>query len=303
MATTLPARKTHLDALAVTLLLACCLFWGGQQVLIKITMGELPPVFQAAVRFAGAALLLMTWSRWRGVALWSRDGSLRAGLLAGALFAAEFACIYLALTRTAASHATVFVYTSPFWVALFLPLWVRSERLVAMQWLGLALAFAGLAVALWDGLMGSVAGVSLGGDLLALGGGMFWGLTTVVIRSTSLARVSPEKLLFYQVAVSTVTLPFLSLALGEAWPSTISPFGVTSLAIQTVIGAFASYLTWMWLLARYPATQMSVFVFLTPVFALGAAALFLRESITLNLIAGLAMVTAGIVLSGRKTKA
>ena len=45
-----------------------------------------------------------------------------AGLLAGALFGAEFACIYLGLQYTTASRLTVFLYTSPFWVALLVPL-------------------------------------------------------------------------------------------------------------------------------------------------------------------------------------
>ena len=69
-------RKDHLDVTATTLLLACCLFWGFQQVLVKATLAEVPPVFQAAVRFAGATLLLWIWCRMRGVALFTRDGSL-----------------------------------------------------------------------------------------------------------------------------------------------------------------------------------------------------------------------------------
>ena len=90
-------RKTKLDATAIALLLACCLFWGFQQVLIKATLSELPPVFQAALRFAGATVLLALWCRWRGLVLFARDGSLGAGLLAGALFAGEFAGIYIGL--------------------------------------------------------------------------------------------------------------------------------------------------------------------------------------------------------------
>jgi drug/metabolite transporter (DMT)-like permease len=72
-------RKNHLDGLAVSLLLGCCLFWGFQQVLVKATIPELPPVFQAAVRFAGATVVLWLWCQWRGVRLFNRDGSLGAG--------------------------------------------------------------------------------------------------------------------------------------------------------------------------------------------------------------------------------
>jgi drug/metabolite transporter (DMT)-like permease len=296
------ARKTHLDSLAISLLLGCCVFWGFQQVLVKATLVELPPVFQASIRFAGATLLLLLWCAWRGVKLFAADGSLRAGLLAGALFAVEFTCLYVGLQYTSASRLTVFLYTSPFWVAALLPLWVKSEKLRPLQWAGLACAFAAVAFALREGFGAAGASTWLG-DGLALVAGMFWGLTTVVIRASTLAKVSAEKLLFYQVALSTLALPLVSLALGEQWVWTFSPFAMTSLLLQTVVGAFASYLAWMWLLGRYPVTKISVFVFLTPLFALLFGALWLNEAVTPTLIAALVLVAIGIVLVNRKAAA
>ena len=295
-------RKTHLDTLAVTLLLGCCLFWGLQQVLIKATLHELPPIFQASLRLVGATAMLWMWSLWRGVPLFGRDGSLRAGLLAGVLFGAEFACIYLGLQFTTASRLTVFLYTSPFWVAVLVPLWDRTERLRALQWVGLTFAFVAVVFALRDGFYaGSVS--TLHGDLLGLAAGALWGLTTVVIRASSLKKVSAEKLLFYQLAVSAAALPVLSLALGEVWVWHLSPFAVTSLLLQTVVGAFASYLAWMWMLGRYPATKISVFVFLTPLFALLFGTLWLGEHVTASLLVALGMVAAGIVLVNWKPAA
>src|SRR4051812_32440056 len=216
-------RKAHLDTLAVTLLLVCCLFWGLQQVLIKATLSELPPMFQGGLRLVGATLLLWLWCRWRGIALFGRDGSLPAGLLAGALFGAEFACIYIGLQRTTASRLTVFLYTSPFWVAVLVPFWVRSEKLRGLQWTGLLCAFLSVVFALRDGLLAD-GSASAEGDLLGLLAGMLWGLTTVVIRTTRLAKISAEKLLFYQLAVSALAFPTLSLALGEVWAWHFSGF-------------------------------------------------------------------------------
>lgn len=295
-------RKTHLDTPAISLLLGCCLFWGFQQVLIKATITEIPPMFQASLRLVGATVLLWLWCLWRGVPLFNRDGTLKAGLLAGALFAAEFACIYLGLQYTTASRLTVFMYTSPFWVALLVPFWVSAERLRGMQWAGLLLAFAGVVFALREGFTAGP-GATAQGDLLALLAGMFWGLTTVVIRASGLVRISAEKLLFYQLAASCVCFPLLSLAFGETWSWRFSPFAITSLALQTVVGAFASYLAWMWLLGRYPATKISVFVFFTPLFALLFGALWLHESVTSGLLAALATVALGIVLVNRKPAA
>ena len=300
----MPPRKAHLDSTAISILLACCLFWGFQQVLAKATIPDVPPVLQAFLRFAGATVILWLWCRWRGTKLFICDESLWPGLIAGALFAAEFACLFVGLKYTSASRLTVFVYTSPLWVAALLPLFVKAERLRPLQWLGVACAFVAVVFALSEGFFagGKASDTSLVwlGDSLAVAAGMLWGLTTVVIRASNLSRISAERLLFYQVAVSAVTLPFLSLALGEAWTFQYSAFAWTSLALQTVVGAFASYLAWMWLLGRYPATRGSVCVFLTPMFALAFGAWWLHETITSTLVFALAFVVVGIVLVNRR---
>ena len=293
-------RKEHLDGLAVTLLLACCLFWGFQQILIKTTVGEVPPLWQATLRFVGATALLWLWSAARGVKLFQRDGTLAAGLLAGALFAAEFACIYLGLRDTTASRLTVFLYTSPFVVALLLPRFVPVEKMRAAQWIGLVIAFAAVALAFSEGLQSTVTARQLRGDALALAAGTLWGLTTLVIRASAMATASAEKTLFYQVAVTAAIAPLLSLALGEHWSFSYSAQAWGSLALQTVIGAFASYLTWMWLLRHYPATQMSSFTFLTPVFALVMGVVLLHEPLTAHLMLALGGVAVGIVLVNRR---
>ncbi len=299
MAATGSVRKDHLDSLAVGLLLLCCLFWGFQQALVKATLVEVAPVFQAAIRFVLATLLLLLWCRWRGIALFARDGTLLAGLLAGSLFALEFAALYAGLRYSAASRMTVFQYTAPFWVAALLPWWIASERLRSLQWGGLAIAFVAVLLALREGMGQSENPQQWIGDALALASGLAWALTTVTIRTTGLGKVSPEKLLFYQIGVSAVALPGLSLLLNESWDWQFSNFALGSLLLQTVVGAFASYLAWMWMLGRYPATKISVFAFLTPVFALLFGALWLREPITPSLLASLTLVAVGIILVNR----
>lgn len=293
-------RKDHLDGLAIWLLLGCCLVWGFQQVLAKATLAEIPPVFQSAVRAIGATLLLAIWCRVRGIVLFVKDGTLWVGLLAGCLFSFEFACIYLALSHTGASRVTVFLYTSPFWVAALLPLFVKSERMNRMQWLGLSCAFAAVVFALWESLL--AAGAGRLGDVLALLAGASWGLTTVTIRATALAKISAERLLFYQLACSAVSLPIVSLAFGESWPAMgqLSSFAWASLFLQTAVGAFASYLLWMWMLTRYSAAKMSVFVFLTPVFAMVFASVWLKEPVTSSLLIAIVLVGMGIVLVNKR---
>lgn len=301
-------RKNQLDTLATTLLLACCLYWGFQQVLSKATIVEVAPIYQAFWRFALGTVALLLWCRLRGIALWRAGeppGVARAGLLAGLLFATEFAGLFLAFKYTTASRATLFLYCSPFWVALVLPHFVRSERLNRVQWLGMVCAFFGVMLALSDGWRTQDAAHADAwlGDLLALAAGLCWGLTTCVLRASQLQHARPEKQLLWQMGVTTAALPLVSLLLGERWQLDFSAFAWSSLLIQGLVGAFLSYLVWMWMLTRYPATRMSVFVFLTPVCTLLIGALWLQEPVTATLLAALALVAGGIVLVNRRAAA
>ena len=135
-------RKDRLDTRAVVLLLTCCALWGLNQVATKVALAEIPPLLQAALRSLGAALLVAAWAAWRGIALWQRDGTTRGGLLAGLLFAAEFACIFVGLQFTTASRMAVFIYLAPFVVALGMPFISKSERLRPPQVAGLVAARA-----------------------------------------------------------------------------------------------------------------------------------------------------------------
>lgn len=298
-------RKNHLDALAATLLLACCLYWGFQQALSKATITEVAPLYQAFWRFALGTLALLAWCALRRVPLSGQHepaGTTRAAVAAGLLFAGEFIGLFLAFKYTTASRATIFLYCSPFWVALVLPRFVPSERLNRLQWLGMVCAFIGVLLALGDGWRTRDAAHASAwvGDLLALAAGLMWGLTTCTLRASQLQYARPEKQLLWQMGVTTLILPPLSLLLGERWQLDFSAFAWSSLLIQGFIGAFVSYLVWMWMLTRYPATRMSVFVFLTPVFTLIIGALWLHEPVTVQLLTAMALVAGGIILVNRR---
>ena len=295
-------RKSHLDALAVTTLVVCCFLWGLNQVAAKAALPEIGALWQAALRSTGAAALLWLWARARGISLFDRDGTLPGGLLAGALFAAEFFCIFVGLQFTTASRMVVFIYTSPFVVALGMPLISRAERLHAVQAIGLVLAFAGVASAFSEGFSQPAAGPQQWiGDALGILAGILWGATTLAIRATKLTHASAEKTLFYQLAVSAVLLLAGAAATAPPPLHALSPVAWGSLAFQVVVVSFASYLVWFWLIRHYPATRIASFTMLTPVFGLILGALLLAEPITARLLIALATVAAGILLVNRKT--
>jgi drug/metabolite transporter (DMT)-like permease len=293
-------RRDRLDALAIVLLVTCCALWGLNQVAAKVTLVEIPPLMQASARSLGAALLLALWAGARGTPLWKADGTSYAGLLAGSLFAAEFACIFTGLQFTSASRMAVFLYLAPFVVALGMPLLLRSERLRALQVAGLLAAFGGVVWAFSEGFARPAAGPRQWlGDALGIGAALLWGLTTLVVRASRLSSAAPEKTLLWQLVVSGVALAAGSVALGEGLHGPLTSASLLPLAFQTVIVTFASYLVWFWLVRHYPATRVSAFTLLTPIFGLLAGVLLLGEPVTARLLVALLAVVAGIALVNR----
>ncbi|MCU7370842.1 DMT family transporter [Paucibacter sp. O1-1] len=294
-------RKTHLDTLAVSSLLVCCLLWGLNQVAVKAALSEISPLWQAGLRSLGAALLVWAWATTRGIKLFERDGTLAGGLLAGGLFGLEFACIFAGLQYTSASRMVVFIYLSPFVVALGMPFIAKSERLSLRQSAGLLLAFAAVAWAFAEGFgQTSDSGRQWLGDALGLLAALLWGGTTLAIRATKLSAASAEKTLFYQLGVSGLGLVAAAALIGETLPLQWSMRLSGLMLFQTVVVSFASYLMWFWLVRHYPATRLASFTLSTPLFGLLAGALLLGESISLRLGVALVALTAGVALVNRK---
>jgi drug/metabolite transporter (DMT)-like permease len=291
-------ERKPLDSQAFLLMLGLTALWGFQQVAIKLTAADVSLVMQAGLRSLIATALILAWAQWRGTPLFARDGTLAAGIAAGLLFGGEFIFIYGGLEYTAASRMVVFIYLAPVLTALGLHWLVPGEKLSRAQWAGVALAFAGIALAFGEAF--AAARGTLLGDAFGMVAALLWAATTVLIRATSLARARAAKTLFYQLAVSAPMLLAASWLMGEKGVVAVTPLAVASLAYQAVIVAFASYLVWFWLLTRYLAARLAVFSFLSPLFGVLFGVAILDEPLRPAFAGAALLVGAGIALVNRR---
>lgn len=283
---------------AVAIQLVLCLIWGVGQVAIKVGNEGISPIWQAALRSIGAALLLVAWVAWRRIPLGSPADTLVPGTIAGLLFGLEFSALFVGLTYTTAVRGVLLLYSAPFFVALGAHFFVPGDRLTRNKLIGLAAAFTGLVLAFADRLALADAR-ALVGDLLCLAGAFMWGVTTIVIKVSALRRAPPEATLLYQLVVSAPLMVALSYAFGEPGVFAPTPLVWAMLAFQTVVVAWASFLAWFWLVSRYRATTLHAFTFLTPLVGMLAGALLLGEPVGPAMIGALALIAAGIVLVNR----
>ncbi|MFH1992098.1 MAG: DMT family transporter [Pseudomonadota bacterium] len=275
-----------------------CVSWGLQQVAIKVAIHGVSPLLQSGIRSVGATVLIRILMAVRSEPVLEKDGTLWWGIAAGILFASEFILIYWGLEFTNASRAVIFLYMSPFVVALGAQLFIPGEDLRRIQVLGLCCAFAGIIVAFRESLSFPTHRMLIGDAMLA-GAAVIWGATTVLIKASPLGRVKPSKVLLYQLAVSAVVLPLASLARGEPGIILMTPLIAGCLVYQTVWVAFITYLAWFWLIRHYPPSRLASFTFLTPLFGVLAGGLLLNEPITSALLLALFLVGIGIYLVNR----
>jgi drug/metabolite transporter (DMT)-like permease len=164
-----------------------------------------------------------------------------------------------------------------------------------LQWTGVALAFAGIAIAFSDGFAHHGGGTALG-DAMGVLAAIAWAATTVLIRATRLTRATATKVLFYQLGVSAILLAAASPLVDRAGSPSFTPVALASLAFQSVVVAFASYLVWFWLLTRYLGGRLAVFAFLAPLFGVAFGRLVLGDPVSPAFLGAAAMVGAGIAL-------
>lgn len=295
----MPELRKAVDGPATAIMLLLCFIWGMQQVAIKFIAGDVSTTLQVALRSGIAAVLVWCFSRVIARERWLPGIGTGPGLVVGALFALEFLLIAQGLHWTTASHMAVFLYTAPMFAAMGLHVALPAERLSRVQWVGIGIAFVGILVAFLapdaHSSANPAATRSLLGDLMGLAAGIAWGLTTVAVRTTRLSEAPAAQTLFWQLGVAAIVLlPFAALT-GQ-WHFHARPVVLASLAFQTVVVAFVSYLVWFWMLRRYLAARLGVLALMTPLFGVALGALLLHEALEASFIAGAALVLAGMLL-------
>lgn len=292
-----PATR-RLEPAASAIVVVLCLSWGFNNVAAKLAFHDIPPMSQAALRSAGAAAIVLAWCWLRGIPLFRRDGTLKAGLITGFQFAIEFILIYQGLLYTTATRAVLFLYLTPFFVVLGSRIALPADRFSLSQWLGLAMSFAGMIVAFGLPAPALDPRQTLG-DLMEIGAAMLWAANTLVIKTSPLSRAPAEKIMLYQLVVSAPMMAALALVFGERIASQPSAAAIGALLYQTVWVVSITYVIWFAMVSRYSANRLSAFTFLTPLFGVAAGYFVLGEPITLAFAAAVALVAGGLILVNR----
>jgi len=294
--------KDYLDLKAVVILIIVTLLWGFNHPAIKISNQGVSPIFASTLRSIVASICGLIYCLRKGEKVFHKDVMLFHGVMVGLLFGVEFACIYFGLLYTDAARSVLFVYLSPFVVAIGAHFFLKGDRLTFPKILGLVLAFTGIFVVFGGRPRAAKAGMYFG-DILQIAAGVLWGATTLYIKKFMAKKVEPINTFFYQLFFSIPILLVVSIILEPKWIHKVDPYVVGSLFYQSVIIAFITYFVWFKLIHEYSVSRLSAFTFLTPIFGVLFGVFFLHEELTVSLRIGLPLVSAGIFLVNWRRRA
>jgi drug/metabolite transporter (DMT)-like permease len=294
-----PGPPGSARALRLGVLLLGVLAVSTASLFVRYAQHGAPSLTIAAGRLALAALLLAPFALARHRAALSRLTARQSGLalLAGAFLAAHFALWITSLERTSVASSVVLVTTTPLWVGLLAPVFLR-EPLTRRVALGILLALAGgIVVGLGDARGGAVAtlrGGALLGDLMALAGAwMMAGNLMVGRRLRTWLGLVPYVFLVYGAAA--VILLLLMAAAGQGFLG-LSPATCLWIALLALVPQLLGHTSFNWALRYLPAALVAVALLGEPVGSSALAWGLLHEVPGPVTLGGAVLILAGIAV-------
>jgi drug/metabolite transporter (DMT)-like permease len=283
----------------IILLALVVVFWGNAFVAIKYLLEKegLSPMGLTALRYVPAAALLLgiifiaypvkqvldVWKKeWLGIALYGVTGVLGYNL---ALNYGE--------ARIAAGSASLIVGLSPI-LTLIASNQALKEKITARKLWGIIIAFAGLFVVVRWGTKDAINFNYLLGTLITFGAPLSWALYTIVGKPL-VQRHDPNLVTMSAIVWGSLPLAFFMPGSGEI--KNVTLMGWSALAFLSIICTIFGFLVWSWALKKTEAARLGALVYLIPLVTIISGLLFLKESLTIGLLAGGTVLVAGVVMA------
>ena len=288
---------TRLD---LGLMVMTSLIWASAFVAIRVAVPETGPVWLAAIRVGIGFLVLLPYAIWRGM-VWPAGRGQWTLIVGMALLnvVVPFILIAWAGKTIEAGVLALLMGTGPFLALIGSHLMTDDDRLTPRKLLSVLLGFSGIVVLVGPSIFAGLTGGPLMAKLAALGASVCYVMAGLLIRRITMP---PVRLACLALAIGTTALVPLALMI-EGFPA--YALSVPALGALIYLGIFPTgiaYIVRFTLIRAIGYSRFSLSINLVPVFGVALGVIILDEPLSLNLIAALMLVLAGLFVSrgGRK---
>ena len=284
-----PAGPASASPLAIVLALsAVYLVWGSTYLAIRFALeGGWPPLLMGGVRFLIAGSFLYAVLRLRGMPAPTRMQWRNAAFVGVLLLAVGNGLVCVAEQTVSSGLAAVAVASMPLWMALFAAL--RGERPRRVEWLGLAIGFAGVA---WLNA-GSSLSATPGGLVALLVAAIAWAFGSVWSRGRDLP--SPFMGAAAQMLCGGVVMLVVGLALGERFDGWPDARGLWSVGYLASIGSLVGFSAYIWLLHHVRPALAGSYAYVNPAIAVALGALLAQERFGMRELVAMGVILVGVL--------
>jgi drug/metabolite transporter (DMT)-like permease len=275
-----------------------CIIWGTTWIAIKLGLSDAPPLFAAGIRFLVAVAILTIIVKLKGkvypkgLAAWLRLG--HPGVY---MYALSYACVYFGEQRISSALAAVLFGSYPLFVAVLSSLYLKSEKIRGLAWIGLALGFVGVVLISYDSeqtskdlFIGSM--ITLVGSLASA-----WGL---ILHKKSCGDKDIYTAVTVQMGMGALLLLVCAFLFENLSSFVVSTTSIGSILYLAVLGSVIAFLGYYWLLTHMKAVSVSMIAFVTPLTAVLVGVFLFHESLSVLIFSGAALILSGVALVGRK---
>ncbi|ENU94279.1 hypothetical protein F971_00177 [Acinetobacter vivianii] len=279
-----------------------CLVWGSLWGLVKHSLQVFPPFLFISTRLILAALTLMVVQRILKKSILPKQAEWKPLIILSLLICLGFyATQTFAMQFVDSGLSAVLVFTMPIFIGV-LAHYFLNERLNSQKGIGLILGTLGLIAILWPQLQHIHMNTSLLGQILLIGSGFFWALSTVFIKK-NFATYDKIKLTIWQLLLGGAVIFVGALAFEpvdvQVW---LNPLNESALFYIAVIGTGFAFVLWNWIVSQVDTFIASISIMCIPILSLLFGSLIWHEPLTLNILIGAAFICLGIVMSSLKVK-
>lgn len=289
-------QKKQSDGVISASLLFVIVIWGINNAGTKYMVNYWPPIFVGGARCLGAAaalFALLRWTNWLGKPRkLSRELNRKLWWNCGGSMAVYVLTFNWAIRAIPASHVALYMGASPVW-ALLWEGWPKRDWKSAQRYGATALAFSGVVVLLWPGLMGHTG--HLWGEMLGLASGMLWANYGRQCRAvgTDLSGAEITAHSFWRGGV--LVAPFMVLDM-VATPIHLRNDLVALLVYSILISGVMGFVLWNNALKQWKTSEVYLFGNLIPLSTMICAHFMVHEAITRTFWLAMILIAAGVTL-------
>ena len=273
--------------------IAICV-WGSTFIFSKIMLRDFTPLQIMTMRFVVAYIVL--WCLYPKVEKTTFKDNL--GIFVLSLFGNTIYFLFEnnALQYTLAANVSIIVASAPIWTAILAHFFSKGEKIRRNTILGSALAFAGVALVVFNGTI--VLKFNPLGDILSLGAALSWAVYSILVvkyvnRFSSFFLMRRATLC---AMIASVPMLIISGQMDMPFECLLQKDTLFSIIFLGVLGSGVSYVLWNMATRILGVIKVNAYIYVNPFVTMITAGIFLGEPVTAMGIIGAVMIIGGVVL-------